>query len=76
MTFMKAISARLTPEDDPDVYTRIGVDAPAKGRFHNVYAPGSIVKVWHEEALQAEEQIQENEERGGGWRNDIFDVAV
>ncbi|KAK5092779.1 hypothetical protein LTR70_005095 [Exophiala xenobiotica] len=76
MTFFKAVAARLQPEEDPDVYTRIGVDAPKKGVFKGVYAPGSIVKVWHEEALQAEEHIEENEERGGGWRNDIFDVHV
>jgi len=76
MTFFKAVAARLQPEEDPDVYTRIGVDAPKKGVFKGVYAPGSIVKVWHEEALQAEEQIEDNEERGGGWRNDIFDVHV
>lgn len=76
MTFFRAIAARLQPEEDPDVYTRVGVDAPKKGVFRGVYAPGSIVKVWHEEALQAEEHIEDGEERGGGWRNDIFDVHV
>ena len=76
MTFFKAVAARLTPEDDPDVYTRVGVDAPSKGVFKNLYTPGSIVKVWHDEALRAEEQIQDGEERGSGWKNDIFDVNV
>lgn len=76
VTFFKAVMARLTPEDDPDVYTRLGVDAPRKGVFKNVYAPGSIVKVWHEEALQAEQNIEEGEERTGGWRNEVFDVPV
>lgn len=76
MTFFKAVLARLTPEDDPDVYTRIGMDAPNRGVFKNVYAPGSIVKVWHEEALQAEQNIEEAEEFGGGWRNEIFEVNV
>ena len=75
-TFFKAVMARLTPEDDPDVYTRVGVDAPKKGVFKDVYTPGSVVKVWHEEALQAEEQIEDSEERGGGWRNEIFEVSV
>lgn len=75
MTFFKAVLARLTLDDDPDVYTRVGVDAPKKGVFKNVYTPGSIVKVWHEEALQAEEHIADEEERGSGWRNAIFDVA-
>ncbi|RVX69159.1 hypothetical protein B0A52_07135 [Exophiala mesophila] len=76
ITFIKAIAARLTPEDDPDLYTRVGVDAPAQGVFKNIYTPGSIVKLWHEEALRAEESIQDGEERGGGWRNDIFDTSV
>lgn len=75
-TFVKAVMARLTPEADPDVYTRVGVDAPKRGIFKGVYTPGSIVKLWHEEALRAEEAVQDGEERGGGWRNDIFDVNV
>ncbi|OQU93875.1 hypothetical protein CLAIMM_00330 [Cladophialophora immunda] len=76
VTFLKAVMARLTPEEDPDLYTRIGVDAPKQGVFRGVYTPGSIVKLWHEEALRAEEAVQDGEERGGGWRNDIFDTPV
>lgn len=75
-TFFKAVLARLTPEEDPDVYTRVGLDAPDRGVFKGIYTPGSIVKVWHEEAMRAEQNIEEGEEYGGGWRNDIFDVAV
>lgn len=75
-TFIKAVITRLTPAEDPDVYTRIGVDAPNSGVFRNVYAPGSIVKLWHEEATRAEEAIEDGGERTGGWRNDVFDVAV
>ncbi|KAJ9665219.1 hypothetical protein H2201_004693 [Coniosporium apollinis] len=71
-TFVRAIMARLQPEEDPDVYTRIGIAEPGKGVFKGVYAPGSIVKLWNEEAAQAEERVQEYER--GGWRNDIFDV--
>ncbi|EXJ78022.1 hypothetical protein A1O3_09181 [Capronia epimyces CBS 606.96] len=76
VTFLKAVMARLTPEEDPDLYTRVGVDAPKRGVFKGVYTPGSIVKLWHEEALRAEEAVQDGEETGGGWRNDIFDVPV
>lgn len=76
LTFVKAVAARLTPEEDPDVYTRVGVDAPKKGVFKNVYTPGSIVKLWHDEAMRAEESIEEGEERSGGWRNAIFDVPL
>ncbi|KAJ9497171.1 hypothetical protein H2202_007327 [Exophiala xenobiotica] len=76
VTFLKAVAARLSPEEDPDLYTRVGVDAPKRGVFKGVYTPGSIVKLWHEEALRAEETVEENEETGGGWRNAIFDVNV
>ena len=76
VTFLKAVAARLTPEEDPDVYTRVGVDAPKKGVFKGVYTPGSVVKLWHEEAMRAEERIVDGEERGAGWRNEVFDVNV
>lgn len=76
MTFVKAVMARLSPKEDPDVYTRVGVDAPGAGRFKGVYTPGSILKVWHEEADRAEEAVEIGEERGGGWRNAVFDVGV
>lgn len=75
-TFIKAVITRLTPAEDPDVYTRVGVDAPDKGVFKNVYTPVSIVKLWHEEAMQAEEAVEDGGERTGGWRNEIFDVTV
>jgi hypothetical protein len=75
-TFIKAVITRLTPPEDPDVYTRIGVDAPDKGIFKNVYTPGSIVKLWHEEAMRTEEAVEDAGEQTGGWRNEIFDVAV
>ena len=58
-TFIKAVITRLTPAEDPDVYTRIGVDAPDKGIFKNVYAPGSVVKLLHEEAMRAEEAVED-----------------
>lgn len=74
LTFFKAIAARLTPAEDPDVYTRVGVAQPGKGVFKNVYAPGSIVKVWNEEATRAGERVEDFE--AGGWRNEIFDTHV
>ncbi|KAL5378595.1 hypothetical protein DPSP01_009005 [Paraphaeosphaeria sporulosa] len=71
-TFFKAVLTRLTPEDDPDLYTRVGVAAPGKGVFAGQYAPGSVVKLWEEEGRQASERIEEWDE--GGWRNDVFDL--
>ncbi|KAK6430206.1 hypothetical protein LTR95_013643, partial [Oleoguttula sp. CCFEE 5521] len=74
VTFVKAVAARLTPEEDPDVYTRVGVAQPGKGVFKGVYAPGSVVKVWNEEGARAGERVEEFD--AGGWRNEIFDNHV
>jgi len=71
-TFVKAIMARLTPEEDPDLYTRVGVAQPGKGVFKGVYAPGSVVKLWNEEAAQAAERLEDYEQ--SGWRSEVFDV--
>lgn len=71
-TFLKAVLARLTPPDDPDVNIRLGVTNPGRGVFDGVYAPGSIVKLWNEEATQASQRIRENDQ--DGWRNSVFDV--
>jgi hypothetical protein len=72
VTFVKAVMARLTPEDDPDLHLRAGVSQPGKGVFKGVYAPGSVVKMWNEEAAQAAERIEDYSR--DGWRNEIFDV--
>ncbi|KAF1973358.1 hypothetical protein BU23DRAFT_554347 [Bimuria novae-zelandiae CBS 107.79] len=71
-TFFKAVLTRLTPADDPDLYTRVGVAPPGKGVFKGKYAPGSVVKLWEEEGRKAAERVEEWDE--GGWRNDIFDL--
>lgn len=71
-TFLKAVLTRLTPADDPDVYTRVGVAEPGKGVFKGKYAPGSVVKLWEEEGRRAGERIDDWDE--GGWRNDVFDL--
>lgn len=74
-TFLKAIITRLTPAEDPDVYTAVGV-TPSQGVFNGVYAPGSIVKLYEDEARLAGERIDDNEIKGGAWRNEIFDVQT
>ncbi|KAI0803587.1 hypothetical protein GGR55DRAFT_691621 [Xylaria sp. FL0064] len=73
-TFLKAVAARLVPEEDPDLYARVGVDQPGKGVFRGVYAPGSIVKIWHEQAEMAGDRVEQFE--AGGWRNEVFDTHV
>jgi hypothetical protein len=70
-TFIKAVAARLTPEPDPDVDTRVGV-MPGAGVFRGRYAPGSLMQVWETEGRMAAQTVYEYER--GGWRNDIFDV--
>lgn len=75
-TFVKAIITRLTPEEDPDVYAAVGVRGGADTRgnvFAGRYAPGSVVKLWDEEARRAGEVVDENA-HAKGWRNEIFDV--
>lgn len=71
-TFFKAVMARLTPPDDPDLYTRVGIAEPGKGVFKGRYAPGSIVKLWNEQGDQVNQRIREN--AVDGWRNEVFDV--
>lgn len=74
-TFFKAVMTRMQgPGPDPDTYSRVGVEQPGKGVFKGVYAPGSVVKMWHEEAGRAGEVVEDFQR--DGWRNDIFDVAT
>lgn len=76
-TFVRAVLARLKPAPT-DIETRVGVEPPSEGVFTGVYAPGSIVKTWHEEATRAQEAIEDGDEThglGATWRNEIFDVA-
>ena len=72
-TFIKAVITRLTPEEDPDVYAAVKV-TPSKGIFKGVYAPGSIVKLYEEEARRAAERVDDAGQEG--WRNEIFDVQT
>lgn len=72
-TFIKAIITRLTPEEDPDLYAAVTVK-PGKGVFKGVYAPGSVVKLYEEEAKRAGERV--DDARQEGWRNEIFDVQT
>lgn len=78
-TFVKAIITRLTPEEDPDVYTNVGITGASNvggSVFAGVYAPGSVVKLWNEEAAQAGERVDDNATEVQGWRNEIFDVQA
>lgn len=74
-TFVKAIITRLTPEEDPDLYTAVGVK-PSGGVFRGVYAPGSVVKLYEEEARLATERDIDTTFNRDGWRNDVFDVQT
>jgi len=74
-TFVKAVLTRLTPAEDPDMYTNVGITGGSNERgniFAGKYAPGSVVKLWNEEAARAGEVVDDNAKRG--WRNEIFDV--
>jgi hypothetical protein len=71
-TFIKAVLARLTLPEDPDLHVRVGLTGSGQGVFEGVYTPGSIVKLWREEATQVSQRIREQQR--DGWRNSIFDV--
>jgi hypothetical protein len=76
-TFVRAVLARLKPAAT-DVETRIGIEPLKDGAFKGVYAPGSIVKTWHDEATRAQEVIEDGDETHGlghTWQNDTFNVA-
>ncbi|KAJ5143192.1 uncharacterized protein N7515_001979 [Penicillium bovifimosum] len=76
-TFVRAVLARLKPGPS-DVEARVGFEPQDEGVFKGVYAPGSIVKTWHQEATRAQEAIEEGDESRGlglSWHNDIFNVA-
>ncbi|PYH45829.1 uncharacterized protein BP01DRAFT_338992 [Aspergillus saccharolyticus JOP 1030-1] len=78
-SFVRAVLARLKALPESDVEARVGLEPPGEGVFKGVYAPGSLVKVWHQEATRAEEAIEEGDESrtlAGTWRNEIFDVPV
>ncbi|CAK7563929.1 MAG: hypothetical protein SEPTF4163_001811 [Sporothrix epigloea] len=64
---------------NPEVDVSIGIQEGSTHVFDGVYAPGSLVRVWREEAIDAEERIEEDaggSYRRDGWRNKIFDVPV
>ncbi|PCG99431.1 Hypothetical protein PENO1_053120 [Penicillium occitanis (nom. inval.)] len=81
-TFIRALLARPKAYANPEVYSRVGAYPPRSGVFKDVYTPGSMVKVWRDEAERAHDVIEESEEGQNNdglhltWRNSIFDVNV
>jgi hypothetical protein len=74
-TFFRAVAARFRVEDHPDTSIEVGVQGSVnarKGVFAGEYAPGSVVKLWNEEAVRAGETVDDHAQRS--WRNEIFDV--
>ncbi|KLJ06069.1 hypothetical protein EMPG_10513 [Blastomyces silverae] len=78
-TFVRAILTSLSPKMDPDVNTRVGLDAHRQGIFKDVYTPASVMKIWKVEGQRAGEAVEEGDQSGGvhmTWRNDVFDVVA
>lgn len=76
-TFIRAVLSRPRDVSDPNIYRRLGTHPPKSGVFQGVYAPGSIVKVWQQEAEHSQEVLESGDETGGlhrTWRNQVFDV--
>lgn len=74
LTFVRAVATRLTPAPDPDVAARVGVRPGGGDVFRGRYAPGSLVRLWEDEGLDAAQRVLEYER--GGWRSGIFDVKT
>lgn len=75
-TFVRAVCARFRAEGDAEGGARIGVEGGARERggvFEGAYAPGSVVKLWRDEALRAGEVVDDSSV-AMDWRNGIFDV--
>jgi hypothetical protein len=73
--FVRAVCARFRGGEDVGGYVGIGIDGSANERggvFAGMYAPGSAVRLWDEEALRAGEVVDDHARKG--WRNEIFDV--
>jgi hypothetical protein len=76
---IRAVLARSSSGPHPDVYKRLGIRHPDTGLFQGIYAPGSIIKLWEDEAERAHEAIGHGDESDGlgvTWRNEIFDVST
>lgn len=73
VSFVRAVLARLQQPSTSDVVTHAGI-YPSGDVFKGVYTPGSIVKMWHEEAQRAQEAIDQGQAERT-WRSDLFDVT-
>lgn len=75
-SFVRAVLARLKPASGSNVEIRVGPGESDSDVFKGIYTPGSIVKLWHEEAQRAEEAVEQGAQPARTWRNDVFDVAA
>lgn len=73
-SFLRAVLARLQPVSANNVEAHVGIDPSGKDIFKGVYTPGSIVKIWHEEAQRAQEAVDEGT-WVETWRSDLFDAT-
>ncbi|KAI5805087.1 hypothetical protein EDC01DRAFT_641917 [Geopyxis carbonaria] len=74
--FVRALCARWTAPVESDVEVGLGVRS-GKGEldvFEGRYAPGSVVKLWEEQAERVGEVVDVYAE--GAWRNECFDLLA
>lgn len=74
-SFIRAIFARMRSRTPSNVETHVGIDQSGSNIFNNIYTPGSIIKVWHEERQRAQEAIEHGAQMEQTWRNDLFDIG-
>lgn len=74
-SFVRAVLARMKPSDS-NVETHVGIDESGSNVFKGIYTPGSVSRLWHEEAQRAQEAAAEQGvQRAETWRSDLFDVG-
>lgn len=72
-TFIQAVSSRVSGDDHDDKTSSVRAGfKPGDEVFKGRYAPGSLVKVWEQEAEDARNIVHEYSQ--DGWRDDIFNI--
>ncbi|EPE04872.1 hypothetical protein F503_00026 [Ophiostoma piceae UAMH 11346] len=70
---VRALLARFQEPVETDIEVSVGVTPSSDSPFEGVFAPGSLVRVWRDEAEAAADRVEDAAVRG--WRNEIFDSS-
>ena len=70
---VRALLARFQEPVETDTQVSVGAAPSPDSPFKGVFAPGSLVRVWRDEAEAAAHRVEDA--AVGGWRSDIFDSS-